>query len=92
MCVCVYVCVCVCVCVYVCACMCVCMFVCVCVHVCVRVCVCVCVCVCVYAHACVCEYSIIVILQFVPRELVHIYQEKLFSVADIITPNQFEAE
>ena len=29
---------------------------------------------------------------YVPKELLYIYRDKLIPLADIITPNQFEAE
>lgn len=31
-------------------------------------------------------------LQYVPEDLLPVYKEKVVPVADIITPNQFEAE
>lgn len=31
-------------------------------------------------------------LQYVPKDLLPVYKEKVVPVADIITPNQFEAE
>ena len=32
------------------------------------------------------------VLQYVPAELPPVYKEKLLPLADVITPNQFEAE
>ena len=29
---------------------------------------------------------------YVPKELLHIYKDKLIPLADVITPNQFEVE
>ena len=30
--------------------------------------------------------------QYVPSELVEVYKDKILPIADIVTPNQFEAE
>ena len=32
------------------------------------------------------------LLQYVPKELLPIYRDKILPLADIVTPNQYEAE
>ena len=36
--------------------------------------------------------SFVLGFQYVPEELLPIYKEKLLPLADVLTPNQFEAE
>ena len=44
-------------------------------------------------YACVCVYCVNdSSLQYVPEELLPIYRDTLIPLADIITPNQYEAE
>lgn len=39
-----------------------------------------------------CVTNLCVVLQYVPQNLYPVYKNKVVPVADIITPNQFEAE
>ncbi len=68
---------------------------------CVFVCACVRVCACaayiraLYTIVCIHVFSITAVLcvfQYVPPELLPTYQKEVLPLADIITPNQFEAE
>ncbi len=37
-------------------------------------------------------FSTLVLLQYVPQELLPVYRDQLIPLADVITPNKFEAE
>ena len=46
----------------------------------------------IHLGACVSKLCVSLCLQYVPQNLHPVYKNKVVPVADIITPNQFEAE